>query len=509
MNLRDARQSFSPAQLKAVYTGQAPYSPEAEAGALSCVLQEPERMAELARAPVDLFFDLRHATLFKLMREMYAKLTVIDPVTVQQWVKDRRQLKNVGGHAYLSELPDKAPSPANLPYYLVILREKYALRNMIHVCHTAAVRIHGNEGDVQSLMLGIQAELDICSRMGLDGKQRRQLEVFSAGALEKVVLNPAMRLIGDNEICTGYDGVALMAGPGGSGKSLCTLTLALAGALGTGFWMGRKVHRQFRTLIIQAENGLFRLKTEFEALKRQHPDVDLDAWIAISEPPEGGLPFHRGDFRTAVREAVARFKPDLVVIDPWAQVASDDGSKEVVDKLAEIRSCFPAGDECPGLCIVAHTKKPRAEEVRKGRGLAHNVSGSIALVNTARCVYMLLPWNDDPDDDRIYWCCAKLNNGEMYAPSVWRRRFGTFFLHDDKTDPREWGRSEDDREKISGEQLRDAFGKDVEVASGALVKRLAKVAGAGESTCWRAIGEDGYLRPLLMRSGHGKLKLKE
>jgi hypothetical protein len=336
------------------------------------------------------------------------------------------------------------------------------------------------------------------------------LEIHTGDTVAAYQLNPALRLIGDNEICKGYDGVCLIAGPGGSGKSLVTLTLALAGAIGGGVWQGRRVHRRFKTLIIQAENGMVRLKNEFEALKKNHPEVDLDDWIFISEPPEGGLPFHRGDFRAAVRDAIGKYKPDLIVIDPWAQVAADDTAKDVVDKLAEIRSCFPAGDDCPGLVIVAHTKKPRAEEVRKGRGLIHQVSGSIALTNTARCVYMLLPWTDDPEDDRCYWTCAKLNNGELYPASVWHRRFGTFFAHDSKTNPKDWGRTEDDdaRRAVTEEQLMDCFGKEVELHTRQLIQRLQKLAECSEATAYRAVSEDGYLRHLLTRRGNGKMVLK-
>lgn len=87
-----------------------------------------------------------------------------------------------------------------------------------------------------------------------------------------------MQLVGDNEVVKGYEGVTVLAGPGGSGKSLATMALALAGARGDGFWMGRKVHRNFKTLIIQAENGLVRLKAEFEALKRNHPEIAWNGW---------------------------------------------------------------------------------------------------------------------------------------------------------------------------------------------------------------------------------------
>jgi hypothetical protein len=191
-------------------------------------------------------------------------------------------------------------------------------------------------------------------------------------------------------------------------------------------------------------------------------------------------------------------------------VASEDGQKEVVEKLTEIRSCFPGGEDCPALLIIAHTKKPRADEVRKGRALVHTIMGSAALPNTARCVYMLLPWTEEPEDTRIFWACVKLNDGEMYAPTVWFRKRGTFFEHDGKTDARDWGKEGDDeRRAITEGQLRDCFEKSPTLKKGALVKALSRVSGASEPTCYRALDEDGYLRAFLMRDGSGGLKLKE
>ncbi len=311
----------------------------------------------------------------------------------------------------------------------------------------------------------------------------------------------------------GYEGVVVLAGPGSSGKSLAVDALALAGAKGSGEWMGRKVHRKFKTMIIQAENGTRRLKRVIEEIKRNHPRMNIEDHIFLSSPPEGGIPFHRPEFRQAVRQAIAEFKPDLIVIDPWSQVATEDAAKEVVDKLAEIRSCFPAGDTCPGLLIVAHTKKPRPEDVRKGRGLTYLVSGSVALPNTARCVYVLLPWCDDMEDDRIYWACPKLNDGAMYGASVWHRRLGTFFVPDKETDPKQWGKEEEDYEAraLSPEDLKEAFATESCLTKGALAKRLAKRGNCGESTAYRAFtpGPKGYLAHLLEKTDEGWLQLKE
>ena len=416
---------------------------------LGCVLLDPQLLGgPLKRVRGEHFYDLRHAILWDTMRVMFEKKKVIGTIPAIVELKKNKQLDSVGGSAYVEVLPDAVPSAANHAYYLEILLEKFALRKTLQVCTDTSLRIYDFEGGVSDFVQGVQSDLDVAHSL-LKGDEKPALRVWRLSQLREWKEPDHLRLVGDSEIRMGYEGLTIVAGPGSSGKSLATASLALAGAIGAGTWMGRPVHRQFKTLIIQAENGKSRLKKELEAMAKNHPDVDIENHIVVSEPPEGGLPFHRAEFRAAIREQVAREKPALVILDPWSQVAADDTSKDVVDKIGEIRSCFPSGDDCPGLIIVAHTKKPRPEDVRRGRALAFSVAGSIALINTARCVYMLLPWNEELTDNRIYWACAKLNDGEMYAPSVWMRRFGTFFDCDTHTDPLTWGDEEDGEQQVS------------------------------------------------------------
>ena len=49
----------------------------------------------------------------------------IDVITLQQRLKDKQLLEQVGGIAYLAQLQDAVPSAANLSYYLDIVQEKY------------------------------------------------------------------------------------------------------------------------------------------------------------------------------------------------------------------------------------------------------------------------------------------------------------------------------------------------------------------------------------------------
>jgi len=104
-----------------------PHSPEAEKGVLGCVMLSPnECMGDcLTKLKVgsEVFYDLRHQTIFNAMAEMFDKREPIDVITLHQRLKDQKVLDEVGGIAYLSALPDAVPSSANLDYYLNILNE--------------------------------------------------------------------------------------------------------------------------------------------------------------------------------------------------------------------------------------------------------------------------------------------------------------------------------------------------------------------------------------------------
>ena len=492
-----------------------PHNQAVERAALACVLEAadqgslPETDALLSQLRPALFYCVAERDIFFSMTQLRMEEHACDRITLATKLKvDKAE----GAIPTMVSLHEFATSVLNFPEYLRQLRE-LALRRWTLDKSAKLGELASADALTADKLQDEFAELyDKSQRIG--GSTRQRLKVWRVADLLKYEPPPHLKLVGGNEINMGYEGVCVVAGPGSSGKSLCVASLALGGAIGSGLWMGRKIHRRFKTLIVQAENGTGRLKGEVTAMIQNHPKYaeEIGDSVFFTDPPEGGLPFHHPDFRSAIRRAIDEYEPDLVVIDPWSQVAAEDAAKEVVDKLNEIRSCFPAGEKCPGLLIIAHTKKPRPEDVRKGRGLTYMVSGSIALPNTARCVYVLLPWSDDMVDDRLYFACPKLNDGEMYAPTVWRRRFGTFFEHDEKTDACEWGRSDEDdgRRAITEEQLRECFDGKTEMFTREIVKQLKARFKHSDSTCYRALSDsdEGYLRAHLMRSGTGRMKLK-
>src|SRR4029078_13293779 len=107
----------------------------------------------------EVFYDLRHQSIFDLLADMYDQKDAIDLITVQQRLKDNNQLEAVGGLSYLAALIDAVPSAANLEYYLEIVREKFLLRKMIQTCTGVVSRVYEHEGDVDALLDEIERDV--------------------------------------------------------------------------------------------------------------------------------------------------------------------------------------------------------------------------------------------------------------------------------------------------------------------------------------------------------------
>ncbi|MEY2427438.1 MAG: replicative helicase [Verrucomicrobiota bacterium] len=140
-----------------------PHSPEAEQGVLGCVLLDPNESMGVCisklKSGAEVFYDLRHQTIFNALVEMYDSREAIDIITLQQRLKNKQLLEQVGGVAYLSALPDTVPSAANLSYYLDIVLEKFVLRKMIHTCTDVVGRVYDHEGEVDALMDEVERDI--------------------------------------------------------------------------------------------------------------------------------------------------------------------------------------------------------------------------------------------------------------------------------------------------------------------------------------------------------------
>jgi replicative DNA helicase len=140
-----------------------PHSDDAEQGVLGCILLSPNeslgQCIETLKSGGEVFYDLRHRVVYDLLVAMYDRKEAIDLITLQQRLRDEKQLDSVGGVAYLSGLPDAVPSAANLKYYLEIVQEKHILRRLIHTCTDVVGRIYNYEGELDALLDEVEREV--------------------------------------------------------------------------------------------------------------------------------------------------------------------------------------------------------------------------------------------------------------------------------------------------------------------------------------------------------------
>jgi len=254
-----------------------------------------------------------------------------------------------------------------------------------------------------------------------DGKTERVwFETLSPSQCIAFSPPPDFILVGDCHLVRG--GLTVLGGAPGVGKSRAALALAVAGATGKP-WLGHEIHSRFRTLILQVENGPFRLKQEFTDISG-----DLDEWIKITPPPAYGLAFAEHGFRQAVAELILAWKPGLIVIDPWNRVAQGDKQTDYREALEGIFATLPADPNSrPAILVVHHLRKKSSDaQHKRGRDLLHELAGSYQIGSSARCVFALEAASTDTTDDRVVLTCAKNNDGTEGEPSAWHRKNGLF-----------------------------------------------------------------------------------
>src|SRR5580704_19695582 len=78
-----------------------PHSIEAEQGVLGCILLSPNDCIgdciEKLKPGREAFYDLRHQALFQTLVDMFDEKHPIDVITLQQRLKDKKQMEGVGG----------------------------------------------------------------------------------------------------------------------------------------------------------------------------------------------------------------------------------------------------------------------------------------------------------------------------------------------------------------------------------------------------------------------------
>ncbi|WP_438313939.1 replicative DNA helicase [Sporosarcina sp. FA9] len=130
-----------------------PHNNEAEQSVIGAIFLEPQALITAAEIliPED-FYRMAHQKIFNTMIKLSDKGQAIDVVTVTEELSAKKELEDVGGISYLTEIANSVPTAANILHYSNIVEEKALLRRLIRVATTIVEDGYTREDEVEALL---------------------------------------------------------------------------------------------------------------------------------------------------------------------------------------------------------------------------------------------------------------------------------------------------------------------------------------------------------------------
>jgi len=130
-----------------------PHSLEAEQAVLcSMFLSKYALNNAIENLSEDLFYFDKNGKIFKVMKDLHEKGSVIDVTTVTNELNTREWLISVGGVEYLSEIVTSLATAANVDEYINIVNEKALLRKLITESTDIITEAYNSKEEVNSLL---------------------------------------------------------------------------------------------------------------------------------------------------------------------------------------------------------------------------------------------------------------------------------------------------------------------------------------------------------------------
>ncbi len=130
-----------------------PHDIDAEEAIISALLIDNDTLIDALEIlkPED-FYKKSHEKIFRAIVELFAKDEPVDLVTVATRLKEKDELEEIGGAAFLANIADAAPMAINAAHYAKIIQGKSSLRSLIHSATAIVERCMKDRGDFEDII---------------------------------------------------------------------------------------------------------------------------------------------------------------------------------------------------------------------------------------------------------------------------------------------------------------------------------------------------------------------
>jgi replicative DNA helicase len=148
-----------------------PQNRDAERSVLGSMLRDNGIIGDVVQiARLENFYSDAHQKIFQAIVALYDKAHPADLVTLAEYLKEQKQIEDIGGYPYLAELWDAAPTAANAEYYARIVRDKAIVRNLIHASNEILRDAYEQSQPADELLGDAEKKIFEIAELGVTGQ---------------------------------------------------------------------------------------------------------------------------------------------------------------------------------------------------------------------------------------------------------------------------------------------------------------------------------------------------
>ena len=331
----------------------APWSLEAEQSVLGSILIDHSMLGlvEGIVSPAD-FYRSQHADIYAGALALHGQHEPIDLVTLGDELRRRGRLEAVGGPAYLAHLMNSVPTAVHAGAYARIVATRALSRRTIAAAGRIAAVGYEEATDPEQLLDRLQ---DIVGGIVRSWSALRSAPLATATIVSAPEFLAEDERVGSEQLIEGLlppTGVAVIASPPKSAKTVLAFQVGLAVAARSAGVLGRRIGRHGPVLIIEEEGGRDRLRDRLRrqvtALELEDAPADLHfalfEKVRIDEPASWAL----------IRAEVERLRPVLVVLDPFSYLHGQDENENWAMNAKVMRPLVSLAADYDLLALVLH-----------------------------------------------------------------------------------------------------------------------------------------------------------
>lgn len=371
-----------------------------ERALLGALLTNPGAIYETADiVGVDSFYAGKHRTIYDAILTLYSKGEPIDVITVSGKLKERKQLSDIGGASYLSDLSGSAASPGSARHCAESVQSKYILRSLIQAAGKIGELGYEEDRDVEQILDEAQAEVfRVSSSSMLQSFSSIKDELTGAwDRLEDLQKNSGkMRGVptGFNQLDNLLAGLQksdliILAARPSMGKTSLALDIARQAAVknktAVGIFSLEMSSQQLVDRMLAAQSGVDSWRLRTGKISKDDEYDRLQEGIAVLSEAPIYIDDKPGSTVLMMRSVARRLKMErdlgLVIIDYLQLITPTNtrASDSLVQQVTEISRSLKAMARELDVPVLALSQLSRAVEQRRGRPRLSDLrdSGSI------------------------------------------------------------------------------------------------------------------------------------